>query len=45
MQFGTPCNIMHHLEAKEQIVHTISKCDFEHLTTLVTFIEIQRRKV
>lgn len=44
MRFGTLYNIMHHLEAKEQVVHTISKCDFEHLTTRVAFIEACVRK-
>lgn len=44
MRLGTLCNIMHHLEAIEQVVHTISKCDFEHLTTRVAFIETSVRK-
>lgn len=35
---------MHHLEAIEQVVHTISKCDFEYLTTRVVFIEISVTK-
>lgn len=35
---------MHHLEATVQDVHTISKCDFEHLRTRVAFIETHVRK-
>lgn len=35
---------MHHLEATVQDVHTISKCDFERLTTRVAFFETSVRK-
>lgn len=35
---------MHHLEATVQDVHTISKCDFEHLKTEVAFVETSIRK-
>lgn len=35
---------MHHLETTVQDVHTISKCDFEHLRTRVAFIETRVRK-